>query len=499
DCQLRDWPTHQALCAGRPKVQPVQAAPVQDAKVAPRPRPAAKRTQPLISAATGEMDAATVRELRFYLTQIYAIVKPVVVCIFLSVLWIKLTQPGVEYFGFVASRSQSGRVSSDGTDIYAGGVSGAVGGGTGAAEGEQTTDLKTALSILGEIVGATIVIYLLFRYNCMTILYTFFGLIVLGLLGLFGYVLGTSLLSLFSAPLDYITFMFFLWNLTGVGMVSIFWKGPLMLQQWYMVLMSTLMALSLSSLPSITSWILLSLLAVWDLIAVLCPYGPLRLLIESSQKHNREIPALLYTASPATTMAAPSGETQQHLKCVAGDDASSEYTSASLKASTVPLTGAAAGGGGDSATNGIALDAGDQEGGGTCVDDGDVEDTGRQSGMKLGLGDFVFYSVLSARAALLDWVSTVAVVAAVLTGLNATIFLLVLFQKALPALPISIALGLLFYFSSFVVLVPFVNSLCNIPTAAQPVNTTGAGWIAPSGFEGSVLLVGKGGAGMVYV
>jgi hypothetical protein len=32
-----------------------------------------------------------------------------------------------------------------------------------------------------------------------------------------------------------------------------------------------------------------------DLIAVLCPFGPLRILVESSRNDKREIPALLYS------------------------------------------------------------------------------------------------------------------------------------------------------------------------------------------------------------
>ncbi|RUS19418.1 Presenilin-domain-containing protein [Endogone sp. FLAS-F59071] len=65
-----------------------------------------------------------------------------------------------------------------------------------------------------------------------------------------------------------------------------------------------------------------------------------------------------------------------------------------------------------------------------------------RSGLKLGLGDFVFYSVLIARA-----------------GLTATIFLLAIAKKALPALPISIAFGMLFYFVAKTVLVPFVGQV----------------------------------------
>lgn len=102
-----------------------------------------------------------------------------------------------------------------------------------------------------------------------------------------------------------------------------------------------------------------------------------------------------------------------------------------------------------------------------------------RDGLKLGLGDFVFYSVLIARAgkcieglhlsllltqqcslALYDWITTICCTIAVLTGLTATIFLLAIYKRALPALPISIAFGVLFYFVAKTVLVPYISALC---------------------------------------
>lgn len=60
--------------------------------------------------------------------------------------------------------------------------------------------------------------------------------------------------------------------------------------------------------------------------------------------------------------------------------------------------------------------------------------------IKLGLGDFIFYSVLVAKASTSDVSTGVASGLGVLVGLNITMLLLSKYQ-ALPALPISIALG----------------------------------------------------------
>ncbi|KAG4102717.1 hypothetical protein H8356DRAFT_1032166 [Neocallimastix lanati (nom. inval.)] len=90
----------------------------------------------------------------------------------------------------------------------------------------------------------------------------------------------------------------------------------------------------------------------------------------------------------------------------------------------------------------------------------DQEEEAESTGIKLGLGDFVFYSVLVARAAMdgKDWLVTINCTVAVITGLTITIFLLAVLKKALPALPISIAFGLAIYCISKFFITKFVNN-----------------------------------------
>jgi Presenilin len=73
---------------------------------------------------------------------------------------------------------------------------------------------------------------------------------------------------------------------------------------------------------------------------------------------------------------------------------------------------------------------------------------------------------------------------AVTTGLTLTIFLLVVYEKPLPALPISIAFGILFYFVASILMSPMIHELV---TGPQFVPIRGA------------LFVGTDGAGFTYL
>ena len=83
-------------------------------------------------------------------------------------------------------------------------------------------------------------------------------------------------------------------------------------------------------------------------------------------------------------------------------------------------------------------------------------------GIQLGLGDFIFYTMLVGRAAMSGTAAFVCCTIAVLSGLGGTLALLALTRHALPALPISIALGAVVYFTTTAAVSPFARAaLCH--------------------------------------
>eukprot|EP00531_Pseudo-nitzschia_arenysensis_P001314 CAMPEP_0116145350 /NCGR_PEP_ID=MMETSP0329-20121206/16541_1 /TAXON_ID=697910 /ORGANISM="Pseudo-nitzschia arenysensis, Strain B593" /LENGTH=553 /DNA_ID=CAMNT_0003640939 /DNA_START=140 /DNA_END=1801 /DNA_ORIENTATION=- len=89
-------------------------------------------------------------------------------------------------------------------------------------------------------------------------------------------------------------------------------------------------------------------------------------------------------------------------------------------------------------------------------DEEEMEEVGRNS-IRLGLGDFIFYSVMVAKAAETSFTTFAACMLVILAGLGGTLILLSVFHHALPALPISICLGIFFYIVTRFCVQPWVE------------------------------------------
>ena len=308
-----------------------------------------------------------------------------------------------------------------------------------------------AFLLMGVIVLMTMILIALYKFRCYKLIHGWLMMSSLFLLFLFMFIYLFEVLKVNNLPVDYVTVFLFIWNFGVVGMICIHWKGPLMLQQAYLIVVSALMALVLIKyIPGITVWVVLGVVSVWDLIAVLCPKGPLRILVETAQQRNEPIfPGLIYSSAVAwyysPTIAFTSKMTNELETMQAEDETSGPSEGGSLVEEAEAQS---------STFHCIEKSPGRQ-----TLTESEVDD---ERGVKLGLGDFIFYSVLVGKASSYgDWNTTLACFVAILIGLCLTLLLLAFFRKALPALPISIAFGLTFYFATSSLVKPFCDKLAS--------------------------------------
>ncbi|XP_012272220.1 presenilin-1 [Orussus abietinus] len=364
---------------------------------------------------------------------------------------------------------------------------------------EESNDMSTkawqaianSLILMALVVCMTVILIVLYKYRFYKVIQAWLITGSLMLLFLFSILFCEEVLKAYNIPMDLITLTIALWNFGVVGMICIHWQGPLPLQQAYLIVIAALMALVfIKFLPEWTAWVVLAVISIWDLVAVLTPKGPLRILVEIAQERNETIfPALIYSstimymftmnyagyaevtmasgdASTAENVASPAQpRTQNQTDPPSGDTEEGEagFTREWVETHADLSTRRAQEIQENASTENSRRQPPEYRTTETRPDNPQqVSLTEEERGVKLGLGDFIFYSVLVGKASSYgDWNTTLACFVAILIGLCLTLLLLAIFKKALPALPISITFGLIFYFATRDIVAPFVDSLAS--------------------------------------
>ncbi|CBI15118.3 unnamed protein product, partial [Vitis vinifera] len=384
--------------------------------------------------------------------EIIRIISPVSICMFLVVLLVTILNSDTS--------SSSSSVSTIATIAYSEDSS------------DSTWDkfkgaLLNSLVFVGVVTVVTFLLVLLFYLRCTKFLKYYMGFSSFIVLGFMGGEITLFLIQDFSFPIDCITFLVVLFNFTVVGVLAVFMsKMAILVTQGYLVVIGMLVAYWFTLLPEWTTWVLLVAMALYDLAAVLLPGGPLRLLVELAISRDEDIPALVYEARPVTYQdSCPGGGVAQRRawRERRGVGSNLSENSNNLATSDVNVNPDGRVSEGNSELVVPLIDHRINVGEHGQEDSVSTENLpfegiglGSSGAIKLGLGDFIFYSVLVGRAAMYDFMTVYACYLAIIAGLGVTLMLLAIYQKALPALPVSILLGVLFYFFTRFLLEAFI-------------------------------------------
>lgn len=168
---------------------------------------------------------------------------------------------------------------------------------------DSTTEAKISnavvisLGFVGVVVTWTFLMILCIWQNCDRLLNGFLALSSLLATSLLSFTYARSILVTFTAPIDLISFFFLLYNVVILMMTSIFLMGPQTLQQISMVVGSGLIAIAFLRLPysAYFVWSVLVIMSFYDIIAVLSPCGPLKILIKTIQNGGKLPMGLIYS------------------------------------------------------------------------------------------------------------------------------------------------------------------------------------------------------------
>lgn len=174
----------------------------------------------------------------------------------------------------------------------------------GSANDSTATQLGNSVAnglvIVSVICAMTFVIVLLYKYRCMKCLIGYMIVSSGLLLGFLASQMFQVAIARYQLEIDKFSFYFTMYNFAIVGVVSIFATRvvPVYINQAYLIITSVIVAWELSNFDPWTAWVLLILLALYDLFAVLTPCGPLKALVNLMQREDApNMPGLLYEAS----------------------------------------------------------------------------------------------------------------------------------------------------------------------------------------------------------
>ena len=339
---------------------------------------------------------------------------------------------------------------------------------------EKSTD-STRTKVIGSVenafvfvlfvTAATFGLYVLFKHRCGPVIWAYMAFSGCSIFGVLGATMALEILRRYEIRVDVISFAFYTWNVTVVGVLSVFlWPGSLRVKQTFLVLISVIVAYYfVTQIAEWTTWTMLVFMAIYDLYAVLTPNGPLRKIVELSQEREEAIPALVYEARGGSGVG-DVGRRRRRTKSSGDEQQQKGDDGASLDGDLEPLDGdlependevgertsLLGGKGSKKETASILERFGDDD------DDDDDDKRDLPDGIKLGLGDFIFYSVLVGRSAMQSLFCAVFCYVAVISGLIITLAGLAVHKAALPALPVSIALGVVTFVSIKFLVEPFL-------------------------------------------